>query len=123
MVFLEELQKTSKICAIAVGIKDYMPMIKTKKKKHGKIVLLAESKLNNIEVLISNALINEFVVINNVLKEYDKMKEKNQRLESVYKKTLSYSLKCRKNTESKNPQVLNAKNRKNNAFIKMWSVW
>ena len=100
-----------------------MPMIKTKKKKHGKIVLLAESKLNNIEVLISNALIDEFVVINNVLKEYDKMKEKNQRLESVYKKTLSYSLKCRKNTESKNPQVLNAKNRKNNAFIKMWSVW
>ena len=53
-----------------------MPMIKTKKKKHGKIVLLAESKLNNIEVLISNALIDEFVVINNVLKEYDKMKEK-----------------------------------------------
>ena len=90
MVFLEELQKTSKICAIAVGIKDYMPMIKTKKKKHGKIVLLAESKLNNIEVLISNALIDEFVVINNVLKEYDKMKEKNQRLESVYKKTFLF---------------------------------
>ena len=30
-----------------------MPMIKTKKKKYGKIVLLAESKLNNIEVLIN----------------------------------------------------------------------
>ena len=39
------------------------------------------SKLNSIEVLLSKALINsninqdEFVSINNVLKEYDDMKE------------------------------------------------
>ena len=44
-------------------------------------MLLAKSKLNSIEVLISKALIDsvishdEFVLINNVLKEYDKMKE------------------------------------------------
>ena len=55
--------------------------MKKKKKKHDKIVLLAKSKLNRIEALISKALIDsnishdEFVLINNVLKEYDKIKE------------------------------------------------
>ena len=45
------------------------------------IVLLAKSKLNNIEVLISKVLIDsnishyEFVLINNVLKEFYYMKE------------------------------------------------
>ena len=34
---------------------------------------------------------------------------------------LSYCLKCRKNTEGKNPKVARKK-RKNNAFIKMCSV-
>ena len=34
---------------------------------------------------------------------------------------LSYCLKCRKNTESKSPEVVKTKN-KNNAFIKMFSV-
>ena len=63
-----------KICAIAAGIKKYKSIIKKKKKKHDKIVLLAKSKLNSIEVLISKALIDsvishdEFVFINNVLK-------------------------------------------------------
>ena len=71
----------SKICAITAGIKKYKSIIKKKKKKHDKIVLLAKSKLNSIEVLISKALIDsnishdEFVLINNVLKEYDDMKE------------------------------------------------
>ena len=70
-----------KICAITAGIKKYKSIIKKKKKKHDKIVLLAKSKLNSIEVLISKALIDsvishdEFVLINNVLKEYNKMKE------------------------------------------------
>ena len=56
-------------------------VIKKKKKKHGKIVLLAKSKLNSLEVLISKALIDsnishdEFVLINNALKKYDEMKE------------------------------------------------
>ena len=49
--------------------------------KHDKIELLAKSKLSSIEVLISKALIdsviisNEFVLINNVLKEYNETKE------------------------------------------------
>ena len=59
---------------ITARIKKYQSMIKKKKKKHDKIVLLAKSKLNSIEVLISKALIDsvinhdEFVLINNVLK-------------------------------------------------------
>ena len=56
-------------------------MIKKNKKKHDTIVLLAKSKLNSAEVLISKALIDsdishdEFVLINNVLKEHDNTKE------------------------------------------------
>ena len=70
-----------KICAIAAGIKKYKSIIKKKKKKHDKIVLLAKSKLNSIEVLVSKALIDsvisheEFVLINNAIKEYNKIKE------------------------------------------------
>ena len=70
-----------KICVITAGIKKYKSIIKKKKKKHDKIVLLAKSKLNSIEVLISKALIDsnishdEFVLINNVLKEFYDMKE------------------------------------------------
>ena len=50
--------------------------------------MLAKSKTNRIEVLISKALIDsnishdEFLLINNVLKEYDKMKEEIKNLKS-----------------------------------------
>ena len=50
-------------------------------RNHNKILLLAKFKLNRIEVLISEASIDsnisddEFVSINNVLKEYGNMKE------------------------------------------------
>ena len=70
-----------KICAIAEWIKKYKAIIKKKKKKHGKIVLVAKSELSSIEVLVSKALINsnishnEFIVISDVLKEYDMKKE------------------------------------------------
>ena len=77
-----------KISAIAAAIKKYKPIIKEKKKKTDKIVLLAKSKLNNMEVLISKVLLNsnishdEFVLINNVLKEYDNMKEEIKNLKT-----------------------------------------
>ena len=70
-----------KICAITAGIKKYKSIIKKKKKKHDQIVLLAKPKLNSIEVLISKSLIDsnisldEFFLINNVLKDYGEMKE------------------------------------------------
>ena len=50
-----------KICAINAGIKKYKSIIKKKKKKHDKIVLLGKSKLNTIEVLISEALIDSYI--------------------------------------------------------------
>ena len=68
-----------KICVMTAGIKKYKPIIKNKKKKHDKILSLAKSKLNS--VLLSKVLINsnishdEFVLINNVPKEFDDMKE------------------------------------------------
>ena len=39
-----------KICAVTAGIKSYKPTIKRNKNKHDKIVFLAKSKLNSIEV-------------------------------------------------------------------------
>ena len=69
-------------CLTTAGIKMYKSIIKKKRKKHDKIVLLAKSKLNSIEALISNASINsntshdEFVLVNNVLKEFSDIKEK-----------------------------------------------
>ena len=48
---------TLKICAIASGIKKYKSIVKKKKNTHDKRVLLAKSKLNRIEFLISKALI------------------------------------------------------------------
>ena len=45
-----------KFFAITVGIKKYKSIIK--KEKHDEVVLLAKSKLNRIEVLISKALID-----------------------------------------------------------------
>ena len=54
--------------------------------KRDKIVLLAKSKLNSIEVLISKALVDsvishdEFVLRNNVLKEYEKNERRSQKL-------------------------------------------
>ena len=61
-----------KICAMTAGSKKYKSIIKKKKKKHDKIVLLAKSKLNNKEILISKALNDsvvshdEFVLISNI---------------------------------------------------------
>ena len=52
------------------------------------MVLLAKSTLKSIEVLISKALFDsaishdEFVLINNVLKEYNEMKEEMKNLKT-----------------------------------------
>ena len=47
--------KGLKIYVITTAVKKYKSKIKKKRKKHDKIVLLAKSQLNNIEVLISKA--------------------------------------------------------------------
>ena len=76
-----------KICTITAGIKKYQS-IKKKKRKHDKIVLLGKGKLKTIEIQISKALINsyiscdEFVSVNNVLREYNKIKDEIKSLET-----------------------------------------
>ena len=80
-----------KICAIIAGIKKYKSLIKKKKKKHDKIELLRKEKFDTNEVSISKALIDsyishdEFVSVNNVLREYWEMKEKIKNLEHSVK--------------------------------------
>ena len=72
-----------KTCVITAGIKKYQSTIKNFfLKKDDKIVLLAKSNLNNIELLISKDLIDsnigddEFVLVKNELEEfYDIKKE------------------------------------------------
>ena len=49
------------ICAIAAGVKMYNSRINKKEKKHDKIVLLAKCKLNSIEVLLSQSLIDSVI--------------------------------------------------------------
>ena len=57
-------------------------------KKYDKIELLGKSKLNSIQVLISKTLIDgyiiydKFVLINNVMRKNDNMKEENKTLKS-----------------------------------------
>ena len=75
-------------CAINAWIKKYKSIISKKKRKHCKIVLLTKSKLNSIEFLISKTLIDsnishdKFVLIINILKEYEDVRKeiKNLRL-------------------------------------------
>ena len=94
-----------RICVIPAGIKNYKSIIKKKKKKYDKILLLAKSKLNSVEILIFKALIDsnssydEFVLINNVLKKFDDMKKEinnSSDKECYLTLMLSYCLKCKK---------------------------
>ena len=56
-----------KLCAITAIIKKYKSIYEKKKKKHDKIVLLAKTKLNNVELLISKALICSYISHNELV--------------------------------------------------------
>ena len=77
-----------KICQINAGIKNYKSIFNKKKKKDDKILLVAKCKLNTLGVLISKTSINsfvshdEFVLINNLLKVYNKMREEIKTLQT-----------------------------------------
>ena len=94
------------ICAITAGIKKYKSIIKKAKKKHDKTLFLAKPKLRtkNIKNLVSKSLIDlcishdEFMTVNNVLREYDDMKE-----------VFIILLKAYENVKSKNPKVKKSK--------------
>ena len=84
MLLLEGIRSSVlglKICAITAGITKYKLIIKEVRKKHDHIVMLIKTKLNSIEVLIFNALIDsyinhdKFISVNNVLRGYNEMKE------------------------------------------------
>ena len=75
------------MCAITVAIKKYMSIIKKKKNKYDEIVFLAKTNLDNISNLskrLNESYVShfEFVVINNVLKEYNEMEEEIKNLKT-----------------------------------------
>ena len=77
-------------------VKKYKSIIKKKKKKHNEKVLLTKFKLDSTEGLISKTLINsritgdEFVLINNQLKECNNMNEEKIKDLNSSLKTLVY---------------------------------
>ena len=72
-------------------LKKLLSITKTKKKKHAKILMLAQSKLNSIETLISQALIDikisheEFSTILNEKDKYEKIKDNLRNENEKYK--------------------------------------
>ena len=62
-------------------VKKLLSITRNKKKKHDKILISAKSKLNGIEILVSQALIDleisheEFITILKEKNRYEKMKE------------------------------------------------
>ena len=76
-------------------VKKLLNTTRNKKEKHDKIFMLAKSKLNNIETLISQALIGmkisheEYIAI---LKEKDKYEKMKEDLRSENEKTRNYEI-------------------------------
>ena len=70
-------------------MKKLMNIARSKKKKHDKILLLAKSKLNSIETLISQALIDmeisheEFSIIVKEKDKYEKMKDNEVKMKNM----------------------------------------
>ena len=88
------------IFSLTTGIvKKLLNITRNKKKKHDKILMLAKSKLNSIETLVSQALIDmeisheEFVPIFKEKDKYEKMKERVRNLsEKLEEKTENTTL-------------------------------
>ena len=78
-------------------MKILLSITKTKKKEHDKVPILAKGKLNSIEILVSQALIEmevsheKFITILNQRHKYEKMKENlrnvNEKLEEKTENT------------------------------------
>ena len=106
-----------KICVNIARITKYKSIIKKKEKKHDSIVFLGKTKLNTIEVLIFKALADsyithdKFVSVNNVLREYNKMKEQNKIFCRIYyiKMMETYRVSCQKNNANENSSVRKTK--------------
>ena len=85
-------------------VKKLLNITRNKKKKHDKILMLAKSKLNSIDTLISQALIDmdisheEFITILNEKDKYEKMKDN---LRSKNEKYLSKKTSFKQRIKSK----------------------
>ena len=72
-------------------LRKLLSITRTKKKKHAKILMLAQNKLNSIETLISQALIDikisheEFSTILNEKDKYEKIKDNLRNENEKYK--------------------------------------
>ena len=84
----EYISMSAFLSLVGISMEITNSAIGEKEKKHKKIVLLAKNKLNSIEVLISKFLNNssishdEFVLVNNVLKENDIAKKETKNLKA-----------------------------------------
>ena len=82
-------------------VKKLLNITRNKKKKHDKILMLAKSKLNSIETLISQALIDmeisheEFITILKEKDKYEKMKDNLRRENEKYENMGLSSVKSR----------------------------
>ena len=85
-------------------VKKLLNITRNKKKNHNKTPILAKNKLNSIETLISQALIDmeisheEFITI---LKEKDKYEKMKDNLRSENEKYVSNDTSCKKRIKSK----------------------
>ena len=86
------------IFSLTAGIIKKLPSItRNKKKKHDKIAMLVKSKVNRIETLVSQALIDmeisheKFIMI---MKEKDKYEKIKENLKNVSEKQENMRLKC-----------------------------
>ena len=85
-------------------IKKLLSITRNKKKKHDKILMLAKSKLNSIEILVSQTLIDmeitheELNVIIREKQKYDRMKENVRNVSEKQENMRSNSVNSRKIT-------------------------
>ena len=100
------------IFSITIGIlKKLFNMTRSKKKKHDKILILAKSKLNRIETLISQVLNDmdisheEFITILNEKDKYERMKDI---LKSENEKYMSNNTSCKAMFKIEDLKLLNA---------------
>ena len=111
------------ICAVVARIKKHKSIIKKNKNKPNEQALLAKTNLDCTKGSTSSFLTDSYIKCNyflltNVLRKYNnKKKSINLKLHKLlklliytYKTMSSCRLKCRKNTESKNPKVVKTKN-------------
>ena len=78
-----------------------MNITRNKKKKHDKILILAKSKLNSIETLISQALIDmelSHEEYSTILKETEKYQRMKDNLKSENEKRISKDISCKQRT-------------------------